>query len=73
MIPQGAQTAVFLLLKIASLVGLGVYMVFALIMVRQEQLMARVLEEGSEPVIRIAVLVHLIAALTIFGIAIVVL
>jgi len=73
MIPQGAQTAVFLLLKIASLVGLGVYMVFALIMVRQEQLMARVLEEGSEPVIRIAVLVHLIAALTIFGIAIVLL
>lgn len=69
MIPPGVQGAVFLALKIATLIGLGVYVIFSLIMVRQEQLMAKVLEEHFEPILRTLVFVHLLASVAVFGAA----
>ena len=58
-----------LILKILVLVGLGVYGVFALVIVRQEQLMAHVLEEAFEPILRLLVLVHLVASLIVLLLA----
>lgn len=51
-----------LAIKLLALFGMGLYVVFALIMVRQEQLMADVLEESFEPVLRGLVFVHLLGA-----------
>ncbi len=62
-----------LILKIFVLLGLGVYAIFALVMVRQEYLMAHVLEESFEPVLRFLVYLHLAAALGIFLLALVIL
>lgn len=60
-------------LKLLTLVGLGVYSVFAGVMVRQEHLMADVLEEAFEPVLRFIVLVHLVASVAVFLLAVVLL
>lgn len=62
-----------MLLKIITLIGLGVYGVFAIIMVRQEHLMAGVLEEVSEPILRILVYMHLAASAGLFFLALVIL
>lgn len=62
-----------MLLKIITLIGLGVYGVFAIIMVRQEHLMAGVLEEVSEPFLRVLVYVHLAASVALFFLALVIL
>lgn len=69
MIPGGA----LLFLKILFLLGLLLYIVFAGVLVRQEQLMAHVLEESFEPAIRMLVIGHLIASLVVFLLAFVVL
>lgn len=55
--------------KTIILLGLFLYAIFGAILVRQEQLMAHVLEEGSEPILRILVYIHLIASLLIVGLA----
>lgn len=55
--------------KTIILLGLFLYAIFAAILVRQEQLMAHVLEESSEPMLRILVYIHLIASLLIVGLA----
>lgn len=65
--------AVFLTLKIFILTGLGVYSLFAGVMIRQEQLMAAVLEESFEPVLRTLVLVHFASSLGLFFLALVLL
>jgi len=62
-----------LVLKILTVTGLVVYCIFAGVVVRQEQLMADVLEESFEPVLRILALIHLIASLLILILAIVLL
>lgn len=49
-------------LKILTIAGLVLYTIFSLILVRQEQLMADVLEEGFEPILRLLVMAHLIAS-----------
>ncbi len=54
--------SVLLGLKVLILVGLVLYAVFAAVVVRQEQLMANVLEESFEPVLRLVVLIHFSAA-----------
>lgn len=54
---------VALIVKLLAILGLILYAVFAGVMVRQENLMASVLEEGFEPVIRILTYLHLAAAL----------
>lgn len=62
-----------LLLKIFALIGLAVYAIFGIIIVRQEHLMANVLEEATEPVLRILVYIHLAASIGLFFLALVIL
>lgn len=64
---------VSLSLKILTLIGIVVYLVFAAVMVRQEKLMADVLEEGFEPVLRLLTWLHLAAAVFVFLLALVLL
>jgi hypothetical protein len=73
MIPQTVPALALFTLKIISLLGIAVYVVFAGVMVRQEHLMANVLEEGFEPVLRILTFVHLVASLAVFFLALVIL
>lgn len=72
MIPSIAPLAL-LTVKLLVLLGLALYAVFAGILVRQEQLMADVLEESFEPILRMLVLIHFFAALGIIGFALVLL
>lgn len=62
-------TVILTTVKIFTLVGLGLYGIFAAIIVRQEQLMAAVLEESFEPVLRTLVLVHFAASVGLFLLA----
>lgn len=63
----------FPIIKVLSLIGLLVYAAFAGILVRQEQLMAHVLEEQFEPIIRIATILHFLAAAAVFLLAFIIL
>lgn len=72
MIPEAVPLA-FLAVKLLVLLGLVVYAIFAGILVRQEQLMAHVLEEAFEPILRILTLIHFFAALGLIGLAFVLL
>ncbi len=64
---------VLLIIKILFLIGLLIYMVFAGVLVRQEQLMADVLEESFEPFLRMLVVGHLLLAIAVFGVSVFVL
>ena len=66
-------TIVHNIIKIMVIVGLSVYAIFAYIIVRQEQLMDKVIDETFEPVLRLLVLLHLLAALGIIVIAFIIL
>lgn len=66
-------TIVFILLKFLIVFGLGLYIIFAAVILRQEQLMADVLEESFEPVLRLASFLHLIASVTVFFLALLIL
>ncbi len=72
-VPTEVSTAVLLAIKLFALLGLLIYVGFAAVMVRQEQLMAKVLESSSEKMLRILVSVHLLLALILFGLAFVLL
>lgn len=67
------EATIALGIKLLALIGLGLYIVFALIMVRQEQLMAHVLEEAFEPVLRALVMLHAAAAFVVFALALILL
>jgi hypothetical protein len=56
-------------LKAIVILGLFVYAIFAVIIVRQEQLMANVLEEKYEPILRVITFIHLVAAVAIILLA----
>ncbi len=73
MTPLAVPSYVLMTLKIFSIVGLLLYAVFAGVLVRQEQLMAHVLEEQFQPIIRALVVVHLGATLIVLLMAIIVL
>jgi hypothetical protein len=73
MIPQMLPTYAWLLLKVLTLLGIAVYLVFAGVMARQEHLMANVLEEGFEPVLRILTYIHLAMSAAVFFLALVIL
>jgi len=73
MIPQTVPAAAWLILKVIILLGIAVYVVFSGVMVRQERLMADVLEEEFEPVLRILTYVHLAASIAVFFLALVIL
>ena len=66
-------TIVLATIKILTLVGLGVYSIFSAIIIRQEQLMAAVLEEGFEPILRILTILHFAAAVSLLILAIIIL
>ncbi|MFZ5845464.1 MAG: DUF5657 family protein [Patescibacteria group bacterium] len=61
---------VWLTIKLLALLGLLVYGVFAAVIVRQEQLMAAVLEEEFEPILRVLAIGHFVAAVGLFFLAI---
>lgn len=63
----------FILFKFLTLFGLGLYIIFSAVILRQEQLMAHVLEESFEPVLRWAAVAHLVAAVGIFLLALLIL
>ncbi len=71
--PPNLSVIAFLTIKLLALVGLAVYAVFAGIMVRQEQLMADVLEETFEPVLRLITIAHFVAAVGVLLLAVVLL
>ena len=73
MMPIVVSSYMLVTVKILVLVALVIYAIFAGVLVRQEQLMANVLEEQFQPILRIFVLVHLIAALLLLVLAIIVL
>lgn len=62
-------TVILTTVKILTLVGVVLYGIFAAIIVRQEQLMASVLEESFEPVLRTLVIVHFAASVGLFFLA----
>jgi len=59
--------------KLIVLVGLGIYIVFASVIVRQEQLMAKTIEAASEKILSILTWLHLGAAIIIFALALLIL
>ncbi len=73
MTPDSLQIAGWLFLKVMMLLAIGVYGVFAAVMVRQEQLMAKVLESSAEPILRMLTIIHLLCAVGVFFFALVIL
>ncbi len=69
MIDASTTMFIFLALKLLVLLGLAVYVVFAAVLVRQEQLMAHVLEEDFEPFLRLLTILHLAAAIGVVFLA----
>lgn len=69
MSPEQVTQLVLTIIKIGIILGLGLYTIFALILVRQEQLMESVLEEAFEPVLRILVWIHFLVSLGLLGLA----
>ena len=67
------DTLVWLGMKLMTLVGLGIYIVFAFIIVRQEQLMSKTLEAASERIISILTWLHLGASVIVFILALLIL
>ncbi len=64
---------VLVILKVLFLIGIALYGAFAGVLVRQEQLMAGVVEESFEPMLRMLVIVHLILACVLFLFALILL
>lgn len=63
----------FIIIKSIAVFGLGLYVIFAFIILRQEQLMANVLEETFEPVLRLVSVIHFVASIVVFALAIILL
>lgn len=61
------------LLKIGLIIGFALYTAFAYVMVRQEQLMSRVVFLSANTQIRTIIVIHLIAAIIVLLLAILVL
>lgn len=55
--------------KIAVLVCILLYIVFAVVIIRQVRLMTETLDVGFEKAIRLAALIHLISSLALFLLA----
>lgn len=65
--------AVILIVKVLSMIALFIYSIFAVVIVRQERLMANVLEEQFEPVIRVFTYIHLAFSIGLLCLAFVIL
>jgi len=57
---------IWLGMKLMTLVGLGIYIVFAFVIVRQVQLMSKVLEADSEKILSILTWLHFGASIVVF-------
>lgn len=73
MTPVDVSVVVLFTAKILVLIGLGLYTIFAGIMVRQGQLMAAVLEESFEPILRLLTILHFAAAVGLLILAVIIL
>lgn len=73
MTPVDVSVVVLLTAKILVLIGMGLYTIFAGIIVRQEQLMAAVLEESFEPILRLLVILHFAASVGLLILAVMIL
>jgi len=60
-------------IKILTIVGLSLYAIYGAMIIRQEELMSKVLAETSEPILRLLSIVHLIASLAVIVLAIILL
>jgi len=69
MTPDNVGSLVWMGMKLMTIVGLGIYIVFAFVIVRQEQLMAKVLEAQSEKILSLLTWLHLGASLVVFILA----
>ena len=63
----------WMIIKIFTLLGFGIYTVFALVIVRQERLMSAVIEEGFEPVIKSLAIIHFLGSIALFIFALILL
>ena len=68
-----ANLSVWPILKIMFMIGLLVYIVFAVVMVRQVSLMTKTLELGHENFIKYMSIGHLVFAIGIFLLALIIL
>ncbi|MEJ2441782.1 MAG: hypothetical protein P8Y06_02590, partial [Patescibacteria group bacterium] len=63
--------SVWLIIKVLVLLGLAIYAIFALVVLRQIQLMTDTLEVGFETPVRLLGVVHLAFSLLIFVLALI--
>ena len=69
MTPQDYTNIGFLIAKVFIIISMLLYAVYAWIMVRQEQLMSKVLAETSEQLLRLLTVIHLAATLFVIVLA----
>lgn len=67
------EAITWLFVKLMAIIGLGIYTLYAGIIVRQEQLMAKVLVESANTFLRLLALAHFIAAVALLVLAIIIL
>lgn len=67
------ELTIWLLVKFLFLIGLGIYIFFAAIIIRQADLMNRTLKGTLDVGVRLLAWIHFIAALFIFVLALVIL
>lgn len=60
-------------IKILTIIGLSLYAIYAAIIIRQEELMSKVLAETSEPILRLLSIIHFIAAIAVIVLAVILL
>jgi hypothetical protein len=63
--------SVWLIIKVLVLIGLGIYAIFALVVLRQIQLMTDTLEVGFETPVRMLGVAHFAFSLLIFVLALI--
>ena len=73
MTPENAGSMMWIGLKLMTLLGLGIYIVFAIVIVRQEQLMAKVIEAQSEKILSVLAWLHLGMSVVVFFLALLIL
>jgi|GEM_PF-2169891 len=73
MTPQDYTSIGFLIAKVCIIMCMILYAIYAWIMVRQEQLMSKVLAETSEAILRLLTIIHLAAAVFVIILALILL
>lgn len=63
----------WMIIKILAIVGLSLYAIYAAIIIRQEELMSKVLAETSEPILRMLAVIHFIASIMVIVLALILL